>query len=253
MEGTRTKTTTGKNKRITPSHKKEFNRFRSVIQWRSFIVCIALFQMSCASVPKETYLTNKSISGIAKVAILVSVSSPDVTYSVKSPWAAFWSARPAGLLDGSIALVGGALRLVVDSCHSAKIRDQLDFKHLEELTAQLFMQLIKNGNVFQITEYLTDKNIDINQLSTAGYDAVIRLFVRDISLIRTYGDNLSLHVYVRGQMKCLASEKILWDREEFVSSPEQHTLGYYEQYIMKELDTALEKASKKLAYDFIYP
>jgi len=78
------------------------------------------------------------------------------------------------------------------------------------------------------------------------------LFVREISLKRVGGDNAGLNAYVRGQMEYLSSGKIVWDREEYVMSPELHSLDYYKENGLKELDVMLEKAGRNLAYDFVY-
>lgn len=114
------------------------------------------------------------------------------------------------------------------------------------------MQPLKKAGCFQIAEYVTDKNQDGQLFSAKGYHAVIRLSVREISLNRIEGDNARLEVYVRGQMEYLASGKILWDREEYVSSPELHSLDYYKENGLKELDAMLERAGQNLAYDFVY-
>jgi hypothetical protein len=148
--------------------------------------------------------------------------------------------------------VEGAIRSGVDQGHTGKVRERVDLSHLEETVARSFMQTLKKGDCFQATEYLTDKNQDLQQLSVKGYDAIIRLFVREVSLKRVAGDKVGLDAYVRGQMEHFSSGKIVWDREEYVMSPELHSLDYYKENGLKELDAMLEKAGRNLAYDFAY-
>jgi hypothetical protein len=89
-------------------------------------------------------------------------------------------------------------------------------------------------------------------LVTSGYDAIIRLTVREISLIGMAGGYVHLYIHVQGHLKNLRSGQIIWDREETVKSPESHQLDYYKENGLKELNALLEKAGKKLAYDFVY-
>ncbi len=225
------------------------------------LLCVSTgpFLTSCGTGPRQTYLKNTGLSRISKVAIVASVSAPKVSYfRVKRTV----SLRPEFVIIGGLGLViavlvvgGGteaAIKSVVDHGHAGKVRERVDLSHFEETVAQSFMQLLKKGDCFQTTEYLTDKNQDVQQLSAKGYDAVIRLFVREISLKRVEGDNVGLDAYVRGQMEYLSSRKVVWDREEHVLSSEFHSLDYYKENGLKELDAMLERAGRNLAYDFVY-
>jgi hypothetical protein len=53
-------------------------------------------------------------------------------------------------------------------------------------------------------------------------------------------------------MEHLSSGKVVWDRYEHVKSPEFHSLNYYKENGLKELDAMLERAARNLAYDFVY-
>jgi hypothetical protein len=153
---------------------------------------------------------------------------------------------------GLYIYLGAVVRSGVDVGHAGTMRDRLDFSHLEEKTAQSFMEPLKKGNCFKVVEYVKNENSENRQLSTAGYDAIIRLSVNEISLKRTAGGYVDLHLYEGGQMESLSSGKILWDREERVSSPESRSLEYFQENGQKELVAMLEKAGKYLAYDFVY-
>ena len=150
------------------------------------------------------------------------------------------------------AVTEKAIRSGVDQGHAGKVREQLDLSHFEEKVAQSFIQPLTKGGCFQVADYVTDKNQDVRQLSAKGYDAIIRLFVREISLNRMANDNVRLDVYVRGEMEYLSSGKVVWDREEHFLSSEKHPLDYYRKNGLKELDAMLGKAGKNLAYDFVY-
>jgi hypothetical protein len=160
---------------------------------------------------------------------------------------------PPALL-AALTAVGteAAIRSGVDRGHAGEVKDQMDLSHFEETLAQSFMRPLRKGDCFETIEYLTDKNQDLQQLSAKGYDAVIRLFVREISLKRVGGDDVGLNAYVRGQMELFSSGKIVWDRQEYVMSPELQPLDYYKKNGLIELDAMLKKAGRNLAYDFVY-
>jgi hypothetical protein len=230
-----------------------------------FYVCMGLFLTFCATKgPQGTYLKNTSLSRISKVAIVASVSAPKVSYSrakgdVSSslaplePLTPLVAFSPAGLLV--ILLSAGTeatIRSGVDRGHAGEVKEHMDLSHFEKTVAQSFMQPLTKGNCFKTIEYLTDKNQDARRLASKGYDAIIRLSVREVSLKRLASDNVSLNAYVRGEMEDLSSGKVVWDREEYVMSPEVHSLDYYKENGLKELDTILEKAGRNLAYDFVF-
>ena len=75
-----------KMKKIYSIHGYGFLELVRVLREGCVCVCIASLLISCApTVPKQTYLTNTSLSGISKVAVVVSSSAPKVSYSVNSP------------------------------------------------------------------------------------------------------------------------------------------------------------------------
>ena len=224
-------------------------------------VCIASLLISCGTtVYRQTYLTSTSLSGISKVAVVVSagdIKVSDSTYSDSAvagllifimPLAPL-IAIPAAMLDAGVKT---AVRSGVDSAQAEKIGKHVNLIYIEDKLAQSFIQPLRGSPCFQTIEYVTDKKQDDRQLSAAGHNAVIRLSVRGISLDRTAGNNVSLNIFVRGEMKCLSSGKIVWDREEYIASSESHSLDYYKENGLKELDAMLEKSGKKLANDFIY-
>ena len=212
------------------------------------ILCL-LISCTIAHVPQQTFLTNASLSGISKVAIVVTVSAPDVSYSRDAQSVS--ANNPIPLL-AFIGLLNTGVRSSIDYSHSSNIKERINFSYLEEKTAELFIQPLKQGGCFQTIVHVANKEQDDRQWATAGYDAVIHLFVREISLKRAAGDNVNLWIYVQGQMTSLASETIIWDREEFVSSSVPHPLDYYKENGQQEIVALLEKAIKKLDYDFVY-
>jgi hypothetical protein len=247
-----------KMKKIDFAHGYKFRELLKPLLCVFLCVCTGSFLTSCATAPKGTYLNNTSLSDISKVAIVASVSDPKVSYATAqgnvSASLAPFSGGFLPLVFLSLVATGAeaAIRSGVDHGHAGEVKEHTDFSHFEEEVAQSFIQTLKKGGCFQVAEYLADKNQNAQQLSAKGYNAVIRLFVREISLERVVGDNVRLHANVRGQMENLSSGKIPWDREERVSSPEIHPLDYYRENGLKELDAMLEKAARNLAYDFVY-
>jgi len=245
-------------KKIDFVHGYRFRKSLRALLCVFLCVCTGSFLTSCATVPKGTYLKSRSLSDISKVAIVASVSDPKVSYStakgyVSENLAPLAATGVAGLFLFLIAVSTEAgIRSGVDHGRAGEVKEHMDLSHLEEKVGQSFIQPLKKGGCFQVAEYLADKNQDVQQLSAKGYNAVVRLFVREISLKKIAGDNVRLDAYVRGQMEVFSTGKIVWDREEYVSSPEIHPLGYYQENGLKELDAMLEKAGRNLAYDFVY-
>lgn len=241
-------------KKITFIYGYVFHRLLPILRRGCFCVWVTSFLISCASVPQQTYLTNTSLSDISKVAIVASTHAPEVSYSRTSREAGSSVMMvPLFPLLGLAAMgMEASARSGEDSEHAAKIKERVDLSQIEDKMAQSFIRPLTKGNCFQTIEYVKDKNQDSRQLSSAGYNAVIRLSVRKILLERVPGDNVRLRAYVSGQMESLKSGKILWDREEVVLSSELHSLDYYKEHGLKELDALLDKAGKNLAYDFIY-
>jgi hypothetical protein len=197
--------------------------------------------------PKETYINSTCLTGIKKVAIVTSVSSPEVSYSIYN------TSIPGGLAGFFASCIEGAIRSGVDHAHAAKISEHSDTSRNESNMAQSFIQVLKKGNYFQVIDYANDdNNRDESKLSNTGYDAVIRLIVQEILLEKTAAEYMSLTARVRGELEKLKSREILWTRDEIVINPEPHTLDYYKENGLKELDTMLEKAVRNLAYDFLY-
>jgi len=245
------KTCAFKKKKIGFARAYRFGKFLRRLLCIFLCTCAGSYLTSCATKgPEGTYLKSTSLSRISKVAIVASVSDPKVNYArteLSSEMLILFG--PLGLIP---VIAEAAIRTGADRGHTGKVRERIDLSHLEEKVAQSFMQQLQKGGSFQTIEYLTDKNQDVRQLSVKGYDAAIRLLVREISLNRMGGDQVRIDVYVRGEMEFFSSGKVVWDREEHVLSPERRPLNYYKENGLKELDAMLEKAGRNLAYDFVY-
>jgi hypothetical protein len=218
-------------------------------------ICMALLFVSCASAPpQETYLTSNSLSSIKKVAILASASAPDVTYATQSssPGPLLVAAIFAPILIFPAMAIEGAARAGADSAHAEEIGAKIDLGSIEDKIVQAFTTPLRKASCFDRVDYIKDKTNDNRQLPDAGYDAVIRLVIKSISLTHLAGDNVGLQIHVQGQLTYVRSGEIMWDRLEVMSSPEVHTLDYYKANGLRELDAILEKAGQNLAYDFVY-
>lgn len=227
--------------------------------YRCLCICMALSFVSCAAtLPQETYLTRSSLSNVSRVAILASASAPDVNYETTKSSDVQRTVGPfvpliVGILPYLVAQsVESSNREASDAAHAKEIGSKVDLSSIEDKTAQAFTTPISKAGCFQGIEYVKSKNKEDRQLSDEGYDAKIRLIVKNISLIREVGDNVKLHINMQGQLMYLKTGKVVWDREEIVSSPEWHPLDYYKANGLKELDALLEKAGQNLAYDFVY-
>lgn len=217
---------------------------------RYFPIFILFILVSCTTVPKQTYINRTNLPATSKAAVIISVASPEVTHSLNNPllnsplfsWLAGYGFWNTGLL--------GALSDDVES--SKKIEEHIDIKSIEESIANAFIQPLREMKCFQTIEYVSDKNQDNLKLLSAGYNMVIRLSLREMSIRSVTADHVKIQITMHGQMQDIASNKIVWDREEKVSSSEMELLENMKEKGPKNLNSTLEKAVKYLANDFIY-
>jgi hypothetical protein len=225
--------------------------------------CMSVFLISCASseMRQETYVKKSSLSNINRVAVVVSVNAPAVNYAKHDgnvvPFVpSVGGFVEAGLVGGAAlalaAIIDGIIRSKIDLSHAAKIAEHTDFTSIEDKMAQSFVQHLKKGSFFQHVEYMPNKNQDSSHFRSIGYDAVLTLNVREITIFRTPGEYVRLDARVHGEMERLNSGEKLWDREEFVTNKEYHPLDYYKENGLREIEAILVKAGRNLAYDFVY-
>jgi len=229
---------------------------------RYLCICMSLLFVSCASVSEETYLTNNSLSGIKKVAIIASANDPDLTsasigYTPVAGWLVLPAMIPGVNFVFGVAMMAGmavenVARSSTDSANAKEIGTKVVLSSIEDKIVQSFTAPLTKASCFDRIDYLKDKNSNDRQLSDAGYDAVIRLDIKNISFVSVGGDNVNLRIRLQGQLTNLRSGKLMWDRLEYIESREYHTLDYYQTNGPKELNALLEKAGQTLAYDFVY-
>ena len=211
---------------------------------------VGFLMISCgARVPKQTYISKTSLSDVKKVAIIASAKAPIVEYSMDSPHAGTVGFLLVGYLGFALETT---VRSGIDSHHTARIKENVDLSEIEHKAVLAFIKTLQEGSCFQIIEHVKEKDLNNSRLSGIGFNAVIRLSLRKISLERTPKSDVKLYVCMHGQMKNLVSGETIWDREETVPSNEHHSLDYYKENGLKELDALLETACRRLAYDFVY-
>lgn len=225
---------------------------------RCLCICMALLLVSCASAPpQETYLTSKSLSSIKKVAIFASANAPDVTPAHQEGTGAAGLGLAIVVLAPLlilpyVAIGTAAERARTDSASAKEIGTKIDLSSIEDKIVQAFTTPLRKASCFDRVDHIKNKINDDRQLSDAGYNAVIRLVIKSISITHLAGDTFGLQIHVQGQMTYVRSGEIIWDRLEVMSSNELHTLDYYKANGLRELDAILEKAGQTLAYDFVY-
>jgi len=209
----------------------------------SLFIFLTFILASCATVPKQTYIDKKSLPSRLKAAVIVSVTSPDVTHYSNDRLPLYYK-----LFYGYKFTFG----VLEDITSSDKIKEHVNVNSIEENIANTFIRPLRKGKYFQTIEYVSDMNQDNLKLSSAGFNMVIRLSVREMSIRSVTADHVKLYISMHGQMEDIASKKIVWDREEQVSSSEMELLENMEEKGPKNLNATIEKAVKYLANDFIY-
>lgn len=203
---------------------------------------IVLFLTSCAptisKIPQQKFLLQQSLSGISRVVVVVMANDVDVYYHKACP-------------DCIISPILSIIVQFRDSLQSKNIRDNVSLDSIKEKLAQSFIQPLQKVDYFQTIDYVTDW--DRNTLEFADkYDAVIRLSLNKLLLEKVAGGDARLRIDVRGEMEALASGNYLWNRQEIITSPTQHSLDEYKSNGLQELDMMLDLAGKRLSNDFVY-
>jgi hypothetical protein len=235
------------NKRFLNSSWKHL----AVITLRIFLIFnILLLQISCggSSLHKTVCLKRANLKGISKVAIVASSNPPEVSYAdVKSP---AWAPLLLIFTPLVIGLVQAAMESSMDSDHAKQIGSGTDPLIINDTMANAFLSALGKDHGLSTIEYV--KGQDEQKLLDAGYHSLIQLTVGKIYFIRAAENRIRLYVNVKGTMKSLESENIIWDREESVTPLDAYSLEYYKENATKELRLLLEKAGRNLAYDFRY-
>ena len=202
---------------------------------------IGLFLTSCttAHIPKQKYLTTNNLDGIQSLAVLVTISHPEVIY--------YQTESFTGPLDGMVLhyLIEGTVRSNIDKGYAEKIGENINFSIYEEKLAQAFIKTLKDSARFKAVDYKKENKLNNDQLMADGYESVIRLSVDKLSLYKISDIDFKLSVNILAKMVELKSSKVIWDRVDAVVASENHTIDYYEKNGLLELDKMLEKAGKK--------
>lgn len=126
-----------KMKKITFVHGYVFHTLLSALRCDFLCLCMGSFLFSCATVPQQTYLTNTSLSGVSKVAIVASVSAPTVSYS--TPGLFFWS-----------PLLSGVVTAIRDQEHAEKVREHVDLTTLKKKWPNHLCNPLRKRVVFRL-------------------------------------------------------------------------------------------------------
>jgi hypothetical protein len=236
-------------KKIASANRCPFRSLVAPLTRLSCCICFGFLLISCSTLPKETYLSKTCLTNLKKVAVFASVNDPEVSYAMHSLESSTWIFIFFGLIGSGI---DAGVRSGIDKSHASQIKENVDLKHFEKQIANSFVKSLTDGNYFSSIVYFPDNQRDNNSLSTMGYNAVINVSVNEIKIHQTAGDYCDLNIQVSGKMRNLISGELIWDRIENVSASEKHTMNYYKENGLTELDTMLEKAGRNLAYDFLY-
>lgn len=235
--------------------------------WKSAtIISLMFFLISCtttAHIPEQKYLDNTSLVGIRNVAVLVTVSPPEVIYAqaeeinITMPILLGILVSPLGPL--AIGFTTGAAmnsqttnQSKEDQAHADNVVKNLDLSIYEDKLSQSFIETLRENFRFETIDYKRDNRLDNNLLVSDRYEGVIKLFLNNLILEKVSNGDVRLSANIKAQMINLNSSEIIWDRDDSTVATQKHTISYYKKNGFQELEAMLEKAGKRLAYDFIY-
>lgn len=203
---------------------------------------------SCGTVPQQTYLEKWEMSKFNAVAVSVSSADLDVRYLKEK---ALWT-------PGLLGWIEYGVRSSMDQTHAKDIKNATGEFYIGKLFGDYFLEDLRRSNQFKIIVCID--NLDISNyknLRQKGYNAVIELNIKKLSLTPGIGDKLlKVYVEVCSKMVDLEKEDVIWNRRLAMVSDEQYTIDEYkaeEIQIFKNLiDKMLKKAAYKLTNDIIY-
>jgi hypothetical protein len=209
------------------------------------IGCVCLCSCKTANVrQQQTYLTGTSLAKIKNVAIMTSMTPPEVMCAQAGQTIA-----PFGILG---TVIDQSARRSKDTESAGKIGNNLDIGFYEEKIARSFMTTLKQGDCPLALAYVKDKTQEKGNLLSADYDAVLKLDVYRMRMDMETNDKARLSIYIKVLMTETKTGNILLSREEFVSASESYPLDYYELNGLKGFESIIDKAGKKIAYDFLF-
>jgi len=127
---------------------------------------------------------------------------------------------------------------------------------LKDVLGSCFVDKVKQSNLFQKIEYFHDLPHDFSEKTIGeGYDAIIRIYLKDVSLIRVAGEKLELFIDARATMTSLVSEETVWSRQETQMTNERFSLEFLESHgdeVRKIFYQMIENLGERLANEFLY-
>ncbi len=215
-----------------------------------FILCAVLssFFLSCTTpridkLPEQKFLSQKNLTGISRVAVIVSTPGKDISLNQ----ATGRDARTSLYVHSSILMAMDSAELE----ETERFRERLDFDNMRDLLAQSFIQRLRKAALFNNIVLLQNQDQARTEL-IGKYDAIIKLSLNTILLEKLNDGRMSLRIDIRGEMEKLERGETLWNRQEIIVSPNPRSLEEYKVTGQDLLSGMMETAGKLLSYDFVY-
>jgi hypothetical protein len=185
------------------------------------------------------------------IAVMVSSNDPIVRYT-----------RDSGVHIGEIIaiifipatlLIDPVVRTIADQKTDARFKQHIDIAQITFVLADSFIATLTQAKVFDAIDNIPQRDeSSLNRISIANYDAVVKLFIREVSLRRAFGKKVNMYADVRAEMTDLNSARVVWRRQEQLVGETPRLLDYYIENSVAELNAMLKKIGIRLANDFVY-
>ena len=247
-----------------------FKLFNQVRNNKSHLILYPIFKffytlflfvliLSCASVPKQIYLSKNEISKLNKVAVNVSSTELDIKYARET--AIFIHETPTIvrlLLPLSTIVLGSVIESSIeydeDKEKTQEFRKSQNKYYFEMVLNDHFLEQLNNTKFYKYIVY--SKNTNHKELLDIGYDILIHLKVKDLCLQRIAGNKMQVYTCILGEMFDLEKDEVIWKREDVQISKEAYTLEEYKADEGKVLKDIIDKLFKKISFrmtiDIVY-
>jgi hypothetical protein len=241
-------------------------RIRRVLD-PSLSCLLAFLLVSCASLPKQTYLKGGELSTVEGVVLKVSGKDIEVRYSRDTPmpgivhFITFLGAVALG--PAAIAMAPAAVAISTATGARAAKDSKLTGNAKENLSRPYAIQSLRGHLKDRLLHYAVFKRIAFadeaeserrEMLLGDDYQALIELKITEVSFRRVEGDRLGVQLAVSARMTDLRTKRVIWERHEQLRGNQTFAVDELadRERARHSLDQMIAAITDRLAADLAY-